>query len=407
MSRNNDVFQVLVTKDNQALAAAGTSVADLSPGQIGVFDFNSNLAVDGTTQVKNFYLAVGLDTDGDGVTDDIAKSAGSHIQNRNIRYYSFKPHSAGQPLQVALTGYTADCETEYGIKLELRNQEIYRTQGYNQFTKTYSIVTSCCDGCDPTCPSGDANEITKQLKENINNDPAGLVVAEATARQALTAATHGTSVDYAAGDVMTDADVDALMVFNAAQADPSTYVYTDLLITTVTQKIHAFCDVNLMYFYPRETFANITKIAGFKCNGTVETVQELAFEEGSGYDVKQQEYFAKGWTESPYRVSTLNGVADYKTYNAVATEKYDIFALTYDQFSVGAWLEYLNNEATIIAVPEADTVTRDALAGVLDSLLEGHGFDELADDAAASDVDPEVVEQVVDKTEATDGIASK
>lgn len=407
MSRNNDVFQVLVTKDNQALAAAGTSVADLSPGQIGVFDFNSNLAVDGTTQVKNFYLAVGLDTDGDGVTDDIAKSAGSHIQNRNIRYYSFKPHSAGQPLQVALTGYTADCETEYGIKLELRNQEIYRTQGYNQFTKTYSIVTSCCDGCDPTCPSGDANEITKQLKENINNDPAGLVVAEATARQALTAATHGTSVDYAAGDVMTDADVDALMAFNAEQADPSTYVYTDLLITTVTQKIHAFCDVNLMYFYPRETFANITKIAGFKCNGTVETVQELAFEEGSGYDVKQQEYFAKGWTESPYRVSTLNGVADYKTYNAVATEKYDIFALTYDQFSVGAWLEYLNNEATIIAVPEADTVTRDALAGVLDLLLEGHGFDELADDAAASDVDPEVVEQVVDKTEATDGIASK
>src|SRR5699024_9453825 len=176
-----------------------------------------------------------------------------------------------------------------------------------------------------------------------------------------------------------------------------TYVYTDLLITTVTQKIHAFCDVNLMYFYPRETFANITKIAGFKCNGTVETVQELAFEEGSGYDVKQQEYFAKGWTESPYRVSTLNGVADYKTYNAVATEKYDIFALTYDQFSVGAWLEYLNNEATIIAVPEADTVARDALAGVLDLLLEGHGFDELADDVAASDVDPEVVEQVVDK----------
>lgn len=407
MSRNNDVFQVLVTKDNQALAVAGTSVADLSPGQIGVFDFNSNLAVDGTAQVRNFYLAVGLDTDGDGVTDDIAKSAGSHIQNRNIRYYSFKPHSAGQPLQVALTGYTADCETEYGIKLELRNQEIYRTQGYNQFTKTYSIVTSCCDGCDPTCPSGDANEITKQLKENINNDPTGLVVAEATARQALTAATHGTSVDYAAGDVVIDADVDALMEFNAAQADPSTYVYTDLLITTVTQKIHAFCDVNLMYFYPRETFANITKIAGFKCNGTVETVQELAFEEGSGYDVKQQEYFAKGWTESPYRVSTLNGVADYKTYNAVATEKYDIFALTYDQFSVGAWLEYLNNEATIIAVPEADTVTRNALAGVLDLLLEGHGFDELADDAAASDVDPEVVEQVVDKTVDTDGISSK
>ncbi len=406
MSRNNDVFQVLVTKGNQAVLGAGNSVADLAPGQIGVFDFNTNQSIDASSTPRNFYLAVGLDMDGDGNTDDIAKSAGSHIQSKNIAFYSFRPHTPGRPLKVVLKDYTADCETEYGIKLELRNQEIYRTQGYNQFTKTYSIVTSCCNGCEPTCPSGDANEITKQLKENINNDPSGLVTAVAIARQALTVATHGVAADLAIGDEVSDADLDAIMAFNAAQADPADFVYTDLEITTVTQKINKFCDVNLKYFYPRETVAIMTKVAGFRCNGTVEVTEQAVFEEGSGYDIKQLEYEAKGWTEGPYRLSTLNGVADQRVYNADQTVKYDMIALTYDQFSIGAWLEYLNNEATMIAIPAEDTTTRDALIPILDAQLTPNGFDALADDAAAANTDDTVIETTTDIDDVdADGIA--
>lgn len=405
MSRNNDVFQVLVTKGNLAALAAGSRVTALAPGQIGVFDSNTNLSIDGTGLNRNFYLAVGLDLDGDGVTDDVAKSSGSNIQKRNIQYYSFRPHTAGRTMKVKLGGYTADCETEYGIKLELRNQEIYRTQGYNQFTKTYSIVTGCCDGCTPTCPSGDANEITKLLKININNDPSGLIVARAIARQDVTTATHGTSVDINTGEVVSDADLEALMAFNAAQADVADFVYTDLEIETVTQALRTFGDLNLNYFYPRETVVIASKIEGFKCNGTLTTTQTAVFEEGNGYDIKQLEYVAKGFKESPYRLSTLNGVADPKVYNTVATEKYDQIALTYDQFSIGAWLEYYNNLATIIAIPEASTVTRQSIITILDRLVAPAGLDALADDAAASNVTPTVVETTTARTVATDGIA--
>lgn len=406
MSRNNDVFQVLVTSGNQAVLAAGNGVADLAPGQIGVFDFNTNVSIDATSTPRNFFLAVGLDTDGDAATDDISKSAGSHIQARNLVAYSYRPHTAGQPMKVVLSDYTADCETEYGIKLELRNQEIYRSQGYNQFTKTYSIVTSCCNGCEPTCPSGDANEITKQLKENINNDEQGLVTAIAIARQDLTILTHGTSADIATGAEVSDADLEALMVFNAAQADPADYVYTDLEITTVTQAINSFCSVNTKYFYPRQTVAIATKIAGFDCNGTLTVTQQAAFEEGAGYDVKQLEYEAKGWSESPYRVSTLLGLAKDTTFNADASEQYDVFALTYDQFSIGAWLEYLNNEATMIAIPATDTITRNALVAVLDAQLTPFGFDALADDVALANVNPAVVEPTADIDDVdADGIA--
>lgn len=409
MARNNDIFQVLVTKNNTAVATVGTKVTALTPGQIGVFNADTNLAINAAaaSSTRNFYLAVGLDLNGDDVTDEIQKSSGSKIQKNNIKFYSYKPYSASRPMKVVLKDYTADCETEYGIKLELRNQEIYRTQGYNQFTKTYSIVTGCCDGCEPTCPSGDANEITKLLKININNDPSGLIKATAIARQdILQADLPSLSGDLSAGDIVSDADLEVIMAFNASQPDSSTFVYTDLEIETVTQAINNFCSVNLKYFYPRETVVIATKIAGFKCNGNIEVTQEAAFEEGSGYDIKQLEYEAKGWKEGHYRLSTLNGVADERVFNAVTSAKYDQIALTNDQFSQGAWLEYFSNQATLIAIPVADTTTRAGLLTILDALITPSGYDALSDDATASTTSTTDVENAnQDDNVALDGIA--
>lgn len=373
MSRNNDVFQTLVTSGNQVVLAEDSTLGDLAAGQIGVFDFDTNLAIDATSQKpRGFYLATGL-TGG-----DIAKSSGSNIQSRNIQFYQYRDYEAGVPMKAVLSGYTADCETEYGVKLEMRNQEIYRTQGYNQFTKTYSIVTSCCSGCTPTCPSGDANEITKLLKIEINNDPIGLITAIAIARHTLTKATIDAVVvgtpfsgDIAIGGTVSDADLIILEEYNAAQADTADHLYTDLEITTVTQALNTFGDLNLMYFWPRQTIVIPAIIEGFACNGSVATTQAAVFEEGSGYDIKQLEYEAKGWKESPYRVSTLNGVADPKVYAAVEATNYSMIALTYDQFSVGAWLEYYNNLASIVAIPTADTVTRDALLVILNAFIPG------------------------------------
>ena len=128
-------------------------------------------------------------------------------------------------------------------------------------------------------------------------------------------------------------------------------------------------NINLQYFYPRQTWINASKIEGFKCNGSVVVVNAPTYEEGSGYDIKQLEYMAKGWGESPYRVSNLNGVADERAYNTVVTTNYNQIALTYDQFSIGAWLEYYNNFASIVAVPTADTTTSVALLAILDALV--------------------------------------
>lgn len=403
MSRNNDVFHLLVTKGNQAVLAKDKKVTELAPGQIGVFNYDTNLSFDATVAAapRNFYLAVGVDA-GNGTTGDIMKSAGSHVQGKNIAFYSFRPYTPGRPMKVLLKDFVANCETEYGVKLELRNQEIYRTQGYNQFTKTYTMKTSCCDGCEPTCPSGDANEITKQLYININNDTSGLVKANIKPRAGATLPA-GVTVD-AQGN-LTLAQVDTIMAANAAQTNPANYVYTNLEIETVTQTIQDFCSVSLNYMYPRQTVAILTKVGDFKCSGTVATTQTAVFEEGAGIDVKQLEYQAKGWTESPYRVSTVNGVADNRIYITDASAKYDVFALTYDQFSLGGWLEYFHNQASIIAIPTADATTRNGLAAILDKVAVAQSFEPLADDAAAAIADPTVIERTTDKSVTTDGIS--
>lgn len=403
MSRNNDVFHLLVTKGNQAVLAKDKKVTELAPGQIGVFNYDTNLSFDATVAAapRNFYLAVGVDA-GNGTTGDIMKSAGSHVQGKNIAFYSFRPYTPGRPMKVLLKDYVANCETEYGVKLELRNQEIYRTQGYNQFTKTYMMKTSCCDGCEPTCPSGDANEITKQLFINISNDPSGLVKANIKPR-AGAVLPSGVTVD-AQGN-LTLAQVDTIMAANAAQTDPAKYIYTNLEIETVPQTIQDFSAVSLNYMYPRQTVAILTKVGDFKCSGTVATTQTAVFEEGAGIDVKQLEYQAKGWTESPYRVSTVNGVADNRIYITDASAKYDVFALTYDQFSLGGWLEYFHNQASIIAIPTADATTRNGLAAILDKVAVAQSFEPLADDAAAAVVDPTVIEKTTDKSVTTDGIS--
>jgi len=81
MSTNNKVFQVLVTKGNAALPSRSATLDSLAVGQLGIFDAKTNLAIDGTTNpVRDFYLAVGVDNDGDTVMDGVNFSAGQLIQ---------------------------------------------------------------------------------------------------------------------------------------------------------------------------------------------------------------------------------------------------------------------------------------------------------------------------------------
>ena len=375
MSRNNDVFQVLVTKGNQAVLAAGNEVTDLLPGQAGVFSFESNLSIDGTVPTRNFYVAVGLDEDGDGVTDNIRKSAGSHIQTRNIAFYSYRPFEAGRPMILEFKDFKTKCGEQYGIAIEFRNQQIYRTQGYVQFKVNYVVEGICCDGCSTGCESGDDNLVAKKLVDAINNDPRGFVKAEM-----FNTTTNAVVTDY-------DAFVTANLAVNT-DSNPANDVKLGVRITSIPQKINKYMGIDTKYFHMRETFLVPSKLIGFECNGEFSVKQTAKVTQGLGYDIQYLEYLAGGWNGNPgpYRTYRVNGLAKPITYVAETNKQYGILALTYDQFSVGGWLEYLNNEASIIAIPQADSVTRASLLGVIDKLAKLSNFDGLTDDAAGYNV---------------------
>jgi hypothetical protein len=400
MSINNDVFTVIVSTGNAALIAAGNPISALAVNQMGFFDAKTNLSI--TTPAREFFIAIGKDTTGGAVVNEIKTSAGQKIQKENIRALSFREHSASQPMIVKVADYAADCDSDYTIRVEFRNQEIYRRQGYNQFTKAYSVRTACCEDC-ATCPSGDANEITSLLIAEIAIQEDGLLTTNPIARQDMTIATHGVAADYSAGDVILVADLAVMIAFNAVQTDDTLKVYSDIELTSTELAIKAFCAINVAYFKPRQTKLIISLVDGFGCSGAVSTTQDLAYEEGNGYDVQQKEYHAGGWDNNPgpYRVNVSTGLARAINYDAVVSEQYDQFALTYDQFSVAGWGENLNNLATLVAIPATSTVTRDSFATILDAITSGLGFDPLADDAAAADVDPAVVVPTTDIDDVT------
>mgnify|MGYP000259413324 CR=1 FL=1 len=410
MSRNNDVFQILVTKGNQAVLPAGANVGTLAIGQIGVFDASTHESLDGSKATKEFYLAVGMDKDGDTVMDDINTSAGQLIQTNNMRFFSFRPHTAPRPMIVELSDLKAGCETDYALKLEFRNSVIYRRQGYNQFSHAYTVRTAPCDDC-AECATGNCGDLVKRLLEAINADEKGLITATAYATVALTAATHGVAADLAIGDVVSAADLDAVIAYNEGVADKADAVCVGVRMTTVPMAIEKFCSINTKYHGLRQTVVIPSLVEGFGVNGTLTITQEAAFEEGNGYDVRQKEYHAGNWNGSPgpYKVNVATGLAtDGFEYNADASVKYDQFALTYDQSSVAGWAEHLNNLATEIAIPAADTVTRNGLATVLDALFASAklGFDALADDVALANVSETVVEPTEDIDDVDgDGIA--
>ncbi len=412
MSRNNDVSRVLVTAGNAAVLAAGSDVGSLAVGQLGMFDAETGVSIDGTTPARNFFLAVGLDRSGDAVMDDIKQSSGQYIQRTGVKFYQFREHSAAQPQIGVIGGYNGSCDSDFGVRFEIRDQETYRTQGFNQNTKSYVIHTGCCDGCEG-CPSGDGNEVTQLLLAEIALDENPFITAQAVARQAIVSLTVDTAnttytmdtTDPIAGAALTAGDLLAMLEFNALQADETTKLFSDVEYTTIPLAINAYCNVNLKYFHPRQVVVIPSLIEN--CNGTTTITQDAAFEEGNGYDVAQKEWHNSGNAQnSPYVLSEATGTAMSMDSFAVKTEKYDQFALEYDLQSESGWGEFNNNLSTIIAVPNGDTITRNSVAAFLDAQLLGLGFDAKADDVAAANVGDTIVSPTTAIDDVTlDGLA--
>jgi hypothetical protein len=273
-------------------------------------------------------------------------------------------------MKVTVGNFKAECDTEYGVRVEFRNAKINRIQGYNQFSKAYMVKTPCCDDCAEGCGSLDANVLTQLFIANINADEAGLVTAQAVARQPLTTATHGTSVNYATGAVMTAADVAQLIVFNST-AVPAALVFADFQLVSQPLSIGSFCQVNLHYYKLLETVLIVSLIEGFGCSGATTVNTYPTYAEGTGINIQQKEYHASGWAGSgPYKLSQVTGTAYGNiVYLADKNTNYDQVILEYNQTSESGWQEYSNPLSTVFAFPCDDCELDETITDLLRAFI--------------------------------------
>ena len=352
-NRNNDVFRVLpVTNCNLLNPGMGTTVEDLGIGQLGAFDAATNLAVDQFTDPmpKEIFFALAYQTPSGGV--DYRTSAGQLIQRQGVVGFTEKRCTSGSPMEVTVGNFRAECDTEYGIRVEFRNAKINRIQGFNQFSKAYMVTTPCCDDCAEGCGSLDANILSQLMVDVINADISGLVEAVFVARQYIDSGDTGTSTNYSTGDVVSAADVAQLIVFNST-AVVADQVFADFKLISQPLSIGSFCQVNLHYYKLLETTLIVSLIEGFGCSGAVTINEYPTFAEGTGINIQQKEYHASGWAGSgPYKLSGVTGTAYGNiTFLADKNTNYDQIILEYNQASESGWMEYSNPLSTIFAYP--------------------------------------------------------
>ena len=319
MSRNNDVFQVLIPTVAPSLLAAPATIDALAPGAIGFYDFEDNTPIDPTGTIPKKFFAVVKNPD----DIDIRKSAGTHITGVDVVSSTVQAYVAPVDMVVTLPLKVIEVNSEIGVKIEIRNQEAYRLNGYNQVVKNYIVPTSTSSDCDTTCEDVNCAVTLQALVDLINGDEDAVVVATST----VPSDCDGTTLDG------------------------------ELILTVKPGTLTDWCNVNLGYFFPHQTEVVTTVIDGF---GPAVTTTAMVYEDGAGYDVKQLEYEAGGWNgqPGPYRVSELTGTAlgSFQFFADISTN-YDIIQVGYDLNSISGWRGDSHFARTIFAAETGATGT--------------------------------------------------
>ena len=322
MSRNNDVFQVLIpTVAPAAPSVISKTLALLLEGELGVYEYATNLPlIPNDVGNKKFYFAVGVDGKDAAGAGDINKSTGTHIDPKGIVANTFQAYVGETDMITNNEMKVLTCGSEIGVKVEIRNQEAYRLNGYNQVVRNYLVPTSDCVDCDSSCEDLNCVAVLTSLVDLINAD----TDAPFTASQVAPAA--GT------GDICT------------ATGDPG-----QLILTVKPAVLANWCEINLGYFFPHQTEIIVTPLEGFEAT-VIATA--MVYEQGDGHDIRQLEYEAGGWNgkPGPYRVSELVGTTlpGFKYYSDVA-KNYDVQNIQHDQHSISGWRGDTAFERTIIA----------------------------------------------------------
>jgi len=349
MPNQNDQFAVLATTGNSAMLAKNQTLAALATGGLGLFSKTTGLSLDATSTAaeigNEIFFATKL---ADG---SIRESAGQKINPRLINYVNSRCYVAPVETVFEITDFKAACNTDYCLKVPFTSMTQYQISGTSFAAKSFVVHTSCCTDDCAACPDGSCSELATLLYNAINTDPEGLLVAE--------------YIDAAGGDVIEPEDLADWVI-----ANPTLCPF--LRVTTVSAAVTKFCNINPKYTSIRNFNIQPSLGCGFECNGTVTVTVQPVVEQGAGYDLKQLESEALGWTGEPgiYRTSSVVPFP-YKTFNYSVsdTTNYRQFVINYEVKGTSNFVDFFNTASTIIAVPATSTTTDASVVAVINRVI--------------------------------------
>lgn len=364
MSKNNSVFNVLPTSGDSAILAKDQTWDALADGQLGIFNSDTGLSVDATSAVpRDIHFITAHDTNGDGQIDDIRRSPGFVFQTGNVESYNVRKYNPPRTQKFVISGIKASCDTTYSIKFQGWNDDVFRTIGWNAYSKRFTVDTGCCDPCaDCECGTGSCKELAYKLAMNINETSNGMLKA-------------GLLTDTGAALAFTAYDAYAA---DAANKDKCLDIEIESMAAATISNL---CGIPVGYSWTRVMAFEVILGTGFTCsNGLVTETQELMYEQGAKGDIQMCEYQAGGWNGNPgLNRQYAGGLARPITYLANAP-KYDQIWITNHQREIAGWHAHDANLSLNIAVPSTDSTTLASVIAVLDVMFSKFGFDALSDD---------------------------
>ncbi len=355
--RHNDVPEILFPTNATALVA-NKEVTDLLPGQVGIFSEDTGKSI--VEPTENFFIAVGLDKNGDGATDDIRKSAGRNIQPGNILYATRQDYVAPVDQVIDIKDIKVMCGDSFGIKIEARNEQIYNVQGTVQYRQSFVAKAEDCDSCaDNVCEEANIAKLVQDivLQAKLGKDQFYKVEAI-----------------NVSGTVLNEAQVAAQVAATDALADRSKQIKIGIRVLALAGKVQQFANVNLDYVAARQTQVLVSTVGALTNKAVVKEVTALVYEQGTGYDVRELEFQTIGFREGntgAYRIGAITGLPNEAAYESDLKKKYTVFTLAYDHnHRNGSWLQYDNALATYFVLESTDTAGIEAVQTLLGKLTK-------------------------------------
>ena len=171
---------ILVTSGDLGLVANGTKLyntdgtLNILPGQLGIFNASNHTATNaaGITSLNNIYIAVGVDSTGNGIADTVRKSAGEVINKCAVNVAQAEEPRSECPEIWDFALNCVECNDTYSLKVQADGVEWWPYFEKEHLpTFKFPVTTTCCTDCLEPCEeptfscSTWVNEVVEMVKQ--------------------------------------------------------------------------------------------------------------------------------------------------------------------------------------------------------------------------------------------------